>query len=118
MTLTEQAERVGITIVNLSILKNGRARAIRFTTLAASARCSAASLATCSATGRTATRATALAGRHSGSQDPARSRPIKLYRKSCRGRWRGAIPLGYGLGGKRLRRQLSGATRQEVHDKL
>jgi putative transcriptional regulator len=35
MTLTELSERVGITIVNLSILKNGRARAIRFTTLAA-----------------------------------------------------------------------------------
>ena len=35
MTLTELAERVGITIVNLSILKNGRARAIRFSTLAA-----------------------------------------------------------------------------------
>jgi putative transcriptional regulator len=34
MTLTKLAERVGITIVNLSILKNGRARAIRFTTLA------------------------------------------------------------------------------------
>jgi putative transcriptional regulator len=34
MTLTELAEQVGITIVNLSILKNGRARAIRFTTLA------------------------------------------------------------------------------------
>ena len=32
MTLTELADRVGITIVNLSILKNGRARAIRFTT--------------------------------------------------------------------------------------
>jgi putative transcriptional regulator len=35
MTLTELSERVGITVVNLSILKNGRARAIRFTTLAA-----------------------------------------------------------------------------------
>jgi putative transcriptional regulator len=34
MTLTELAERVGITIVNLSVLKNGRARAIRFSTLA------------------------------------------------------------------------------------
>ncbi|GEM_PF-57073 len=34
MTLTELAGRVGITIVNLSILKNGRARAIRFSTLA------------------------------------------------------------------------------------
>ncbi len=35
MTLTELSERVGITIVNLSILKNGRARAVRFSTLAA-----------------------------------------------------------------------------------
>ena len=34
MTLTELSERVGVTIVNLSILKNGRARAIRFSTLA------------------------------------------------------------------------------------
>ena len=34
MTLTELADRVSITIVNLSILKNGRARAIRFSTLA------------------------------------------------------------------------------------
>ncbi|KAB8197611.1 helix-turn-helix domain-containing protein [Nonomuraea phyllanthi] len=33
MTLTELAERVGVTVVNLSILKNGRAKAIRFTTL-------------------------------------------------------------------------------------
>jgi putative transcriptional regulator len=35
MTLTELSQRVGITVVNLSILKNGRARAIRFSTLAA-----------------------------------------------------------------------------------
>ncbi len=34
MTLTALAEQVGITVVNLSILKNGRARAIRFSTLA------------------------------------------------------------------------------------
>jgi putative transcriptional regulator len=33
MTLTELADRVGVTVVNLSILKNGRAKAIRFTTL-------------------------------------------------------------------------------------
>ena len=33
MTLTELSERVGITISNLSILKNNKARAIRFTTL-------------------------------------------------------------------------------------
>lgn len=35
MTLTELSERVGVTIANLSILKNGKARAIRFSTLAA-----------------------------------------------------------------------------------
>ena len=35
MTLAELAERVGVTVVNLSILKNGRARAVRFTTLTA-----------------------------------------------------------------------------------
>jgi putative transcriptional regulator len=35
MTLTELADRVGITIVNLSILKTGKARAIRFSTLEA-----------------------------------------------------------------------------------
>lgn len=35
MTLTELSERVGVTVVNLSILKNGRARAIRFSTLTA-----------------------------------------------------------------------------------
>ena len=33
MTLTELAARANITIVNLSVLKNGRARAIRFSTL-------------------------------------------------------------------------------------
>ncbi len=35
MTLTELAEQVDITVVNLSVLKNGRARAVRFSTLAA-----------------------------------------------------------------------------------
>jgi putative transcriptional regulator len=33
MTLTELAERVGMTLANLSILKTGKARAIRFSTL-------------------------------------------------------------------------------------
>ena len=33
MTLTELAERVEITLANLSILKTGKARAIRFSTL-------------------------------------------------------------------------------------
>lgn len=35
MTLTELSARVGISIVNLSVLKNDRARAIRFSTLRA-----------------------------------------------------------------------------------
>ena len=33
MSVTELAERVGITVANISILKNGRARAIRLSTL-------------------------------------------------------------------------------------
>jgi putative transcriptional regulator len=33
MTLTELSERVGISLANLSILKTGKARAIRFSTL-------------------------------------------------------------------------------------
>ena len=35
MTLTELATRAGITVANLAVLKNGRARAIRFSTLTA-----------------------------------------------------------------------------------
>jgi putative transcriptional regulator len=35
MTLTDLADRIGITLANLSILKTGKARAIRFSTLEA-----------------------------------------------------------------------------------
>lgn len=35
MSVTELAEKVGITMANLSILKNGKAKAIRFSTLEA-----------------------------------------------------------------------------------
>ena len=35
MSLTELGDRVGITLANLSILKTGKAKAIRFSTLAA-----------------------------------------------------------------------------------
>jgi len=35
MTLTELSTRVGVSIVNLSVLKNDRARAIRYSTLRA-----------------------------------------------------------------------------------
>jgi putative transcriptional regulator len=35
LTLSELADRAGVTVVNLSVLKNGRARAVRFSTLTA-----------------------------------------------------------------------------------
>ena len=35
MTLTELADRAGVSVVNLSVLKNDRARAVRFSTLTA-----------------------------------------------------------------------------------
>lgn len=35
MSLTELSERVGVTMANLSVLKTGKARAVRFTTLEA-----------------------------------------------------------------------------------
>lgn len=35
MSLTELSERVGVTIANLSVLKTGKARAVRFSTLEA-----------------------------------------------------------------------------------
>jgi putative transcriptional regulator len=35
MSVTELADRVGITIANISVLKNGKAKAIRFSTLEA-----------------------------------------------------------------------------------
>ena len=38
--------------------------------------------------------------------------------KSCPGRWRGAVSLGHGPDGKRIRRKVSGQTKQDVKDKL
>ena len=35
LTLTEMSEKVGITLANLSVLKTGKARAVRFSTLEA-----------------------------------------------------------------------------------
>ncbi len=35
MSVTELSERIGITPANISVLKNGRAKAVRFTTLEA-----------------------------------------------------------------------------------
>ena len=50
MSMTELSERVDITLANLSILKNGKARAIRFSTLDALCRaleCEVGELITC-----------------------------------------------------------------------
>ena len=49
---------------------------------------------------------------HSGDCRDAR------YHKGCPGRWRGAVSLGYGPDGKRIRRKVGGRTKQEVKDKL
>ena len=67
MTLGELAERVGITPVNLSVLKNNRAKAVRFTTLDAICRelgCQPADLLA---------HAPDADGRHSTSQPRSRS---------------------------------------------
>jgi integrase len=40
------------------------------------------------------------------------------YHKGCPGRWRGAVSLGYGPGGKRIRRKVGGRTKLEVKNKL
>ena len=40
------------------------------------------------------------------------------YHKGCPGRWRGAVSLGYGPDGKRIRRKVGGRTKQEVKKKL
>src|SRR5262249_60108104 len=38
--------------------------------------------------------------------------------RTCAGRWRGVVSLGFDADGKRLRRKVSGQTRTEVKDKL
>jgi integrase len=40
------------------------------------------------------------------------------HHKTCSGRWRGVVSLGYAPGGKRIRKKVSGQTRTEVKDKL
>ena len=49
---------------------------------------------------------------HSGDCRDARNH------KGCPGRWRGAVSLGYGPDGKRIRRKVGGRTKQEVKNKL
>jgi hypothetical protein len=38
--------------------------------------------------------------------------------RHCPGRWRGVVSLGFGPGGKRLRRAVSGRTKTEVREKI
>ena len=40
------------------------------------------------------------------------------HHRSCHGRWRGSVSLGFGPDGKRIRRKVSGRTKTEVKDKL
>jgi integrase len=49
---------------------------------------------------------------HSGECRDAR------HHKGCLGRWRGAVSVGYSADGKRIRRKVSGRTKQDVKDKL
>jgi hypothetical protein len=40
------------------------------------------------------------------------------HHRTCAGRWRGVVSLGFAAGGKRTRKKVSGKTRSEVKDKL
>ena len=40
------------------------------------------------------------------------------HHKTCAGRWRGVVPLGFSADGKRIRKKVSGKTNAEVRDKL
>jgi len=40
------------------------------------------------------------------------------HHKTCTGRWRGVVSLGFDVDGKRIRRKVSGPTKAEVKDKL
>ena len=62
MTLTDLADRVGMTLANLSILKTGKARAIRFSTLEA----------ICEALSCQPGDILRFEGKHAGHEDPRR----------------------------------------------
>ena len=40
------------------------------------------------------------------------------HHRTCDGRWRGVVSLGFDTGGKRMRKKVSGKTRTEAKDKL
>src|SRR6266568_9272575 len=41
-----------------------------------------------------------------------------VHHKTCSGRWRGVVSLGFDADGKRIRKKVSGQTKAEVKDKL
>src|SRR6266704_5571585 len=41
-----------------------------------------------------------------------------VHHKTCSGRWRGVVSLGFDADGKRIRKKVSGQTKAEVRDKL
>jgi integrase len=45
-------------------------------------------------------------------------RDPQQHHRGCQGRWRGSVSLGFGAGGKRIRRKVSGRTKTEVKEKL
>ena len=54
-------------------------------------------------------------------RDAARRRGYgedSIYLDTARGRYVGAVSLGYGPNGRRIRRKVTGKTKQEVRDKL
>src|SRR5215469_15394564 len=42
----------------------------------------------------------------------------RAHHRTCDGRWRGVVSLGFSADGKRVRKKVSGKTRTEVKDKL
>ncbi len=40
------------------------------------------------------------------------------HHKTCAGRWRGVVSLGFSADGKRVRKKVSGQTKAEVRDRL
>ena len=50
--------------------------------------------------------------------DHGGGRRDSAHHKTCPGRWRGVVSLGFDAGGKRIRKKVSGQTRTEVKDKL
>ena len=65
MSLNELSERVGITVANLSILKTGKAKAVRFSTLDAICPSSPVPPATSSSTAPTPSKTTSASALHS-----------------------------------------------------